>query len=180
RRRRDGPRVGIAQHRQGNRRARSLEQIHVGGGSWGRIEAIFANVAHDAYDGEQTQIAIHVSKFDGVADGVLIGPAFARQRFADHGDVGSIRAVALVEDAPSNQGNSENLEVSVRSDAEIRTADAFFLPHERAKAIHRFRNLVLRHQEKHSVGKAAVYHWQIASGAHLTDAGDLLEAVNQA
>src|SRR5260370_33607268 len=85
-------------------------EIHVNGRTRRRIKAIFVSVAHDPDDGQQTQVAIHVSKLKGVADGVLIWPAVARKRFADHGNVRRIGAVALVKDSPSKQWNSENLE----------------------------------------------------------------------
>ena len=142
----DGSRVGIAQHGHGDCRARPLEQIDVNGWLRRRIEAVFVSVAHDPDDGEQTQVAIHVSKLDGVADGILIWPAIARQRFADHGNVRRIRAVALVEDSATNEGDSENLEVSVRDDAEVRAAEAFFLLAQRTKTIRGFGHLVLGHQ----------------------------------
>ena len=92
------------------------------------------SVAYDSDDGQQAQVAIHVSKLNRVADGVLIWPAVARQRFADHGNVRRIRAVALVKDSPANQRNSENLEVSVRGDAEVRIANALFLLEQRSQA----------------------------------------------
>ena len=104
------------------------------------------SVAYDPDDVQQTQVAIHVSKLNRVADRVLIWPPVARKRFADHGNVRSIRAIALVEDSPSNQRNSENLEVSVRGDAEIRIANAFFLLEQRTKTIHCLGDLILRHQ----------------------------------
>src|SRR2546427_6972079 len=114
------------------------------------------SVAHDPDNGQQTQVAIHVSKLNRVADRVLIWPPVARKRFADHGNVRRIRAVALVEDSSSNQRNSENLEVSVRGDAEVRIASALLLPEHRTKTIRGLRDLVVLHQEKHSVGKAAI------------------------
>ena len=104
------------------------------------------NVANDADDGQQTQVAIHVSKLNRVADGVLIWPAVARKRFTDHGNVRRVRAVALVEDSPSNQRNSQNLEILVRGDAEVRNSNAFFLPAQQTKTIHGLGELILRHQ----------------------------------
>src|SRR5881628_2450326 len=104
------------------------------------------SVAHDPDDGQQTQVAIHVSKLNRAADRVLIWPTVARKRFADHGNVRSIRAVVLVEDSPSNQRNSENLEVSVRGDAEVRNANALFLPEECTKTIRGPGDLALCHQ----------------------------------
>ena len=107
------PRLGFAQHRHGHRRARPLEQVDVDGRTRRRVEPVVVRVAHDPDDGQQTQVAIHVSELDRVADRVLVRPPVARQRFADHRHVRRIGAVALVEDSPSNQRNAENLEVSV-------------------------------------------------------------------
>ena len=70
-------------------------------------------VAHDPDDRQQAQVAVHVSELDRAADRVLAGPALARERLADHGDVRRVGAVAVVEDAPANEGNPEDLEVAV-------------------------------------------------------------------
>src|SRR5690348_7453435 len=104
------------------------------------------NISHDSNNGQQAQVAIHISKLDGVTDGILILPTVARKRFADHCDVRGTRAVALVEDSPPNQRNSENLEVSIRSDAEIRYAEPFLLLEQCAKCIRGLGNLILCHQ----------------------------------
>ena len=80
-----------------------------------------------------------------------------------------IRAVALVKDSPPNEGNSENLEVSVGSDAEIRIANAFFLLEHRAKTIRGLGHLLLRDEQKHSVGKATI-HGQAARRADVVHA----------
>ena len=177
RRGRDQARVGVTQHRQGDRRARPLEQIHIHGGTRRRIEPVIVNVAHDSNDSQQTNVAIHIPKLDGMADGVLIWPTVARQRFADDGNVRRVGAVALVEDSPANQRNSQRLEVSVRDDAEVRAAKALFLL-EQAKTICGLGNLILRHEQKHSVWKAAI-HWQAAGRANFAHAWDLFEPLNQ-
>ena len=103
------------------------------------------NVAHDSNDSQQTHVAIHIPKLDGMADGVLIWPTVARQRFADHGNVRSVRAVALVKDSSSNQRNSQRLEVSVSGDAEIRDAKALFLLQQWTKTIYGLGELILRY-----------------------------------
>src|SRR5438552_2686179 len=96
--------------------------MHVDGWTRRRIEAVIVNVAHDSDNRQQPRVAIHVPKLYRVADRVLIWPPVARQRFADHGNVRSVRAVALVKDSSSNQRNFQRLEVSVRDDAEVRAA----------------------------------------------------------
>ena len=135
------------------------------------------NVAHDSDNRQQPRVAIHVPKLYRVADRVLIWPPVARQRFADHGNVRSVRAVALVKDSSSNQRNFQRLEVSVRDDAEVRAAKALFLL-EQAKTICGLGNLILRHEQKHSVWKAAI-HRQAAGRANFAHAWDLFEPLNQ-
>ena len=83
------------------------------------------NITDNADNGQQAQVAIHVSEFNGVADWVLAGPAVASQRSADHGHMRRVRAVALVKHAPAQKRNSESLEVSAGGDAEIRVAQDF-------------------------------------------------------
>ncbi len=109
------------------------------------IEAVIANVAYDPDNGQQAQVAIHVSKFNGVADGILTRPTIASKRLADHRRVRRIRAIASVEGASSNQRDSEGLEVSVRGHAKICDANPLLLWGQRGKTIHALRHLILRH-----------------------------------
>src|SRR5690349_18093746 len=124
---RDHLRVCIAEHGYGNCRARALEQIDIDGGTRRRIDAVITNISDDADDGKQAQIAIHVAELDGVADGILAGPAFAGKRFADDSDVRRIRAIVRVKDATTNERNLQNLEVAICSNTEIGGTEAFFL-----------------------------------------------------
>ena len=137
------------------------------------------SVAHDPDDRQQAQVAIHVAKLDRAADRVLVRPPAARQRFADHGDVRRIRAVAPVEDPPSDERDPENLEVSVRGGEETCFAEAFFLPGHRQKSVDGRGLLAPREQEKHSVGKAAIHHRQAAGRPDRAHARDLFEPVNE-
>ncbi len=85
------------------------------------------DIANDPDDGEQAQVAIHVAELNGVADGVLTGPAFASKRLADDGYVRRIRAIVLVKEPAANEGNLENLEVAMGDNSEIGDAKPFFL-----------------------------------------------------
>src|SRR5260370_15056817 len=91
-----------------------------------------------------------------------------------------IGTVVLVKDAVANQRNSENLEVSLRSDAEISSAKAFFLLEHGSKIIRDgLGDLILRRQKEHSVRKPALNQGQAARGANSAHARDLFETVNQ-
>ena len=128
---------------------RQLRGGHVHRRRRGLIEAVLAHVADDCDDLTRRIFELRseaAADRDLLTDGILIWPAIARQRFADHGNVRRIRAVALVEDSTTNEGDSENLEVSVRDDAEVRAAEAFFLLAQRTKTIRGFGHLVLGHQ----------------------------------
>src|SRR5260370_33631813 len=115
-----------------------------------------------------------------MADGVQIWPTVAGTRFADDGNMRRIGTVVLVKDAAANQRNSENLEVSLRSDAEIRNANAFFLLEHGSKIIRDgLGDLILRRQKEHSVGKPALNQGRAARGANSGHARDLFEAANQ-
>ena len=102
-RRSDHPGVGIAQHAHRDRRFGPLKQIYVNRGPHWSIHAIFVDVADDPHDCQQAQIAINISEFHCQADRILTRPARPRERLADERRVRRIRAVALVEHAPSNQ-----------------------------------------------------------------------------
>ena len=171
-------RVGIAQHGHCHLRARALEQIHIDDGPRRLVDAVFARVADDAYNRQQAHIAIHVSKFNGVADRVLMRPAIACERFADQGHVRRARGVTLVEHASAEQRNSQHLEISVGRDTEIRFASAFFLIPQRIEAVDGFGNFILRHQHKHSVGKSAG-QGQSAGRSYAAHAGNLFEPADQ-
>jgi len=89
------------------------------------IEAVFVNVTHDPDDGQQTQIAIHISKLDGVADGVLLRH---RSRASD-----SLITATCGESAPSRSSKirpriTEFREPgsTIAGDAEIRIARRSF------------------------------------------------------
>ena len=55
------------------------------------------HIRNNADDREQPQVAIHVPEFNRVADRVLAGPAFARQRVADQGHMRRFRPIPLIE-----------------------------------------------------------------------------------
>src|SRR5262245_44691355 len=99
---------------------RTLKQIYIHGWLRWRVGTVFMHVTNDANDGQQPEIAIHISKFNGVADGVLAGPARASERRTDQGHVCRVRAVAVIEHSPANDGNSKCLKISSSRDAKIR------------------------------------------------------------
>ena len=61
------------------RRRGSLEVISVNGRPRLAIETVVTDVADDSDDGQQTQIAVHVSIFDLFADRILVRPIALRQ-----------------------------------------------------------------------------------------------------
>src|SRR2546430_1008115 len=71
------------------------------------------HVTYNANNRQQAEVAIHVPEFNGVADGILAGPALAREGYADDCRMGRVGAVVLVKDSPTKKRNSERLEISV-------------------------------------------------------------------
>src|ERR1700746_11953 len=80
-------RVGVGEHSDRHPGYGALEEVDVNGRRrWG-VQAVLVNVTDDAHDGQETNVAIHVSELDCLPNGFLAGPARASQRFADNGDV---------------------------------------------------------------------------------------------
>ena len=44
---------------------------------------VFPDVANDADNLQRAQVAIHVAEFNGLADGILVGPSLAGQGITD-------------------------------------------------------------------------------------------------
>src|SRR2546423_3606186 len=158
---------------------RALKQIDIHGRPRWRIDAIFMYVSYDANNGQQAKVAIHVSEFNGVADGILAEPALAREGCADDCNVRRVGAVAIVKDSSAKQRNSEGLKISVSGDAKIRFSDSFFLTEENveiARQLLQIRGilgqLILRDLQKLAVGNAPG-HGKSACGAHLAHARNL-------
>ena len=95
----------------------ALVVIGVNDGAGREIEALGADIVDDADDGEGLQVAVHVAEFDGLADGVLVGPALAGKGLADEGGVGAVGVGAGVEEAAADEGNFEGAEVGFAGDA---------------------------------------------------------------
>ena len=154
-------RVRVAEHSQCHRRKRTLKQIHIYHRIGWLIRPVFMHVTHDANDGEQPDVAIHVSEFNGVPDGVLARPALPREGCADEGSVGSIRAVALVKHSSTQKRNSKHLKISISCNAKIRFPESLFLAEEKVEVTRQFLqvrglgNLTLDHQQKLAVGNAS-------------------------
>src|SRR5208337_4202330 len=125
-------------------------QIYIDCRSRRFVSTVFAGVTYDSHNRQQAQIAIHVSKFNGVSKRVLVWPTVVRERLADHSHLRGVGAVTLVEHSSAKQWNSQRLEVSVRRDTKIRVADTFLLLDEDLEPIYRVRNFILRHQQEHS------------------------------
>ena len=128
--RRDLLRVRIAQHCERHLWLRTLEEIYVHGRLWWRIGAVIMHVTDNANNRQQADVAIHVPEFNGVADGILAGPALAREGCANDRRMGRIPAVALVKDSPTKERNSERLKISVSCDAKICFPESLFLAEE--------------------------------------------------
>src|SRR5713101_6180568 len=129
-RRGDLLRVRIAQHYECHLWLWALKQVHIHGWLGWRIGAVFMHVTYNADNGQQAEVAIHVSEFNGVADGILAGPALAREGCADDRNVRRIGAVTLVKHSSVQERNSEGLEISVGCDAKIRFPKSLFLAEE--------------------------------------------------
>src|SRR5438034_11303220 len=117
--RRDLLRVRIAQHCERHLWLRTLEEIYVHGRLWWRIGAVIMHVTDNANNRQQADVAIHVPEFNGVADGILAGPALAREGCANDRRVGRISAVALVKDSRTQERNSESMNLSERRNAKM-------------------------------------------------------------
>lgn len=128
-------RVRIAQHSERHLWLRALKEIHVHGRARRRFWPVFVDIADDANDGERSEVAIDVSEFNGVADGVLIGPALTRQGYADDRNVRRIGAITLVKHSSLQERNSEGLKISVTGDAKIRFPESLFLSEENVEIV---------------------------------------------
>src|SRR5215470_2092669 len=106
---------------------RALKQIHINGGIRRCIHTVVVDVADNADDGQQPNVTIHISELNGVANGVLVGPACARQGLADDGKVGRIGAIAVIENSSAKERNPESLEVAFCRDTEISRLESLFL-----------------------------------------------------
>ena len=91
------------------------------------------HVTYNANNRQQADVAIHVSEFNGAADGILAGPALAREGCADDCRMGRVGAVALVKDSPTKERNSERLKISVGCDAKIGFPKSLFLAEEQVE-----------------------------------------------
>src|SRR5487761_1556552 len=76
------------------------------------IESAGANIGNDANDRERLQIAIHIAEVNHLADGILIWPALAGQRFADDSDVRRINAVLRIEEPSAHERDVQGAEVA--------------------------------------------------------------------
>src|SRR5207302_6980931 len=152
--RRDLLRVRIAQHCERHLRLRTLEEIYVHGRLWWRIGAVIMHVTYNANNRQQADVATHVPEFNGVADGILAGPALAREGCADDCRMGRVGAVALVKDSPTKKRNSERLEISVSCDAKIGFPKALFLAEEQVAIVRQ------RLQSRWIAGKSVLRHCQ--------------------
>src|SRR5262245_2405995 len=122
--------IRIAQHRERHPRKRTLEEIYVHGRLRWRIGAVFMQVTNNPDNGQQPDVSIHVSKFNGVADGILAWPTLARERCADHRGMRRIGAVVLVKHSSAKERNSESGKMSAGCDAKIRFPEPLFLSEE--------------------------------------------------
>jgi len=109
---------------------RALETVDVNGRTRRNLETPRPNVTHDADNGEETQIAIHVPKFNFATQRILVGPFFGGERLADQSSVRGIGRVAVIEEAALQEGNAERLEVALGSDGEVGVAEAGFIEEE--------------------------------------------------
>src|SRR5207244_10091048 len=112
-------RVRIAQHCERHLWLRTLEEIYVHGRLWWRIGAVIMHVTYNANNRQQADVAIHVSEFNGAADGILAGPALAREGCANDRRMGRIPAVALVKDSTTSERRSESLKLIVSFSAKL-------------------------------------------------------------
>src|SRR5690348_16121385 len=98
----------------------ALKEVHIYDRRWWRIGTVFMHIAYDPNNGEQPDVAIHISEFDGVADGVLAGPALACKRCTDERNVRKVRPVVIVEHPSSQKRYSERPKITASRDAKIR------------------------------------------------------------
>src|SRR5215467_12070492 len=138
------------------------------------------NIAHDADNGQQVQITVHVPEFDRAPDWIFVWPSAARQRFADHCNMHRVGAVSLIEDSSPHERYSQHTKVSVSYSAEVCIPPYPFLLEQLVKASRGLWNLVLIHEQKHPLGQSAIHQWQATSRPYVANNGDLLQPIDQA
>src|SRR5690349_20983519 len=135
RRRGDLLRIGITQHRERDLWLRALEEIYINCRPRRSLCSVLMHVANHANDRQQAEVSIHATKFDSSADGVLPGPARARDGCADKGGVRRVRAIAIIEHSPAEQRDPEGVEVSLSGYAKIRFPEPLFLAEESVQIV---------------------------------------------
>src|SRR5271170_8029545 len=177
---------------------RALAIVNVDGGTSGSFEAVVANIADYANNGEQAKVSIHVSELNGAAERILAGPTIVRGRLADEGDVRRIDGVAIVKQATLQKRNVENFEEAARSDNVIRVTQIGFVAKKAFKPGGEFRekSLILLkipgdgasnqilcvrrklpgiHEYKRAIGIAHAGERQVICAANFRDPGDQAE-----
>ena len=123
-------RVRIAQHCERHLRLRALEQIYVYGRLWWRIGAVIMHVTYNANNREQPEVAVHIAKFNGLADRILAEPVLACEGYAYERGMRRVRTVAIVKHSPAHDRNAEGLKISVSCDTKIRFPELLFSAEE--------------------------------------------------
>src|SRR5258708_3636604 len=106
---------------------RALETVDVNSGTGRNFEGPVTDVTHDADNRKEPQIAVHVSKFNLVAEWILIRPFFVGEGLADQSNVRSIGGVAVIEEAALQDGDAERLEVALGGDGIVSVAKVGFI-----------------------------------------------------
>src|SRR5882762_7725355 len=88
------------------------------------FNTLVADVSDDANDGKEARVAVHVSKLDGVTDGIPIRPLLGGERSADQSDVRSVKRIPAVKKAALQKRNPESLKVSLADHVIVGVAQA--------------------------------------------------------
>src|SRR5215472_10897607 len=117
----------------------ALSVVHVHRRARSGFEGVLAYVADNTDHGQQPWIAVHISEFDGSADGILVGPLLPGEGFADQRAMRSLQGVALVKRSTFYERNTEGFEETVADDDKVGVTQARFVAEQFVENLSEFR-----------------------------------------